>query len=87
MIHSMSGGVMSEINFYDFAKIEVKDEGIFWYICDIAGIKEGQKVTIPFGRENKIVEGIVLRIDKNVSSQNAPISVKRAKKVLSILSK
>ena len=82
MIHSLSGGVMSDVQHVDFAKVEIEGEGVFWYISKIEGLKEGDKVIVPFGRDGEKVTGKVLRIDKNVSSQVSPIPFKHAKYII-----
>ena len=81
MIHSMSGGVIREAKIYDFAKVEIEDEGVFWYILENVRLKEGDFVVVPFGIDNKLVKGKILRIDKNVSAQNAPFPIKRIKRI------
>ena len=82
MIHSLSGGVMSDVQHVDFAKVEIDGEGVFWYISKIEGLKEGDRVIVPFGRNGEKVTGKVLRIDKNVSSQVSPIPFKHAKYII-----
>ena len=82
MIHSLSGGVMSEVQHCDFAKVEIDGEGVFWYKSKVDGLKEGDRVVVPFGRCGESVTGKVLRIDKNVSSQVSPIPFKHAKYVI-----
>ena len=87
MIHSMSGWVMSDIQFLNFAKVEIDGEGVFWYISNIIDLEENDLVLVPFGNYNELKKGKVLRIDKNVSSQNAPVPVKRMKEISQRLSK
>lgn len=82
MIHSLFGGVMSDVQHVDFAKVEIEGEGVFWYISKIEGLREGDKVIVPFGRDGEKVTGKVLRIDKNVSSQVSPIPCKHAKYII-----
>lgn len=87
MIHSLAGGSIRDISFLDFAKVEIL-EGVqkgswFWYITDIPNLKAQDEVFVPLGATNQRTRGKVLRIDYSVSAQNAPIPIKRAKKVLS----
>ena len=86
MIHSLSGGVLKDNRLYDFAKVEIVDTpfvgNIFWYITNIS-LKPDDLVLVPVN--NKTFKGKVLRIDKAVNEQFAPISVKRAKEVIKIL--
>ena len=88
MIHSLAGGILSQTESSDFVKVEIVDnltEGFFWYKSDIIGLKEGDNVLVPFGRLDTLVKGKVIRIDKNVSSQNSPVPFKRAKYINSIV--
>ena len=79
MIHSLSGGIMKGAEYNDFAKIEILEAGIFWYI-DPFGLSVGDCAIVPFGK--KLVEGKVLRVDKHVSSQASPIPMKCAKEIV-----
>lgn len=80
MIHSLAGGVIREKKCFDFAKVKLESGDICWYISNIFGLKEKDKVLVPFGKDK--VKGEVLRIDKNVNEQMSPIPVKRAKEIL-----
>ena len=82
MIHSLSGGIVSEDIRADFVKVEIEGEGSFWYVSKIADLKEGDFVVVPFGRNAKEVKAKGLRIDKNVSYQISPIPFKHAKTIL-----
>ena len=82
MIHSMSGGVLSEYSAYTFVKVKFDgDEKPYWYICDFE-VAEGDRVSAPFGVSGLGKPAIVLRVEQNVSGQVAPIPVKRAKKLI-----
>ena len=82
MIHSMSGGVLSELGAFTFVKVKFDgDEKPFWYICDFE-VAEGDRVSAPFGASGLGKPATVLRVEQNVSGQVAPIPVKRAKKLL-----
>ena len=84
MIHSLAGGDVTFNDNLDFAKVKLLDGldkgNICWYITNIIDLKVGDIVLVPYGRSN--VQAEVLRIDKNVSVLNAPVSVKRAKEIL-----
>ena len=85
MIHSMSGGVLSEYGTYTFAKVKFDgDERPYWYVSDF-DVSEGDRVLAPFGAGGAVKEATVLRVEYNVSGQVAPIPIKRAKKLLSKL--
>ena len=81
----MAGGNLSKITYNDFAKVKITSGpfagDIYWYLS-VAGAKEGDKVKVPFGTNNTLYDGEILRIDKNVSSQMSPVSPKRAKRII-----
>lgn len=81
MIHSMSGGVLSEYGTYTFVKVKITgaEAPYYWYISDFE-VNEGDAVCAPFG--GGVREGTVLKVEHNVSGQVAPVPVKRVKKLL-----
>lgn len=85
MIHSLSGGVIREKKYFDFAKVRFETGEVYWYISTFENLKAGDRVLVPVGRENEPTPAYVLRIDKHVSEQVSPIPAKRAKKILQIL--
>lgn len=76
----MSGGVIREKKFCDFAKVKTETDQICWFVSTIFDLKVGDWVVVSFGKEK--VKAQVLRIDKNVSEQMSPIPMKRAKEIL-----
>ena len=86
MIHSLAGGKIQDINNSDYAKVQISQGNlagkIFWYKTRIVGLKVGDDVIVPFGPDNMRVAGKVVKIDKNVSSQVAPVPSKRAKEII-----
>ena len=89
MIHSLSGGVLRKEDFADFVKVEIIDNknvnGVYWYKSEIYQLEVGDIVLVPFGVSNILVKAKVVRIDKNISSYNSPVSFKRAKYIYSKL--
>lgn len=81
MIHSLSGGVLSDGEIYTFAKVQT-EEGIRWYVSRIP-VKEGDRVAVPYGYYEER-GGIVLKVE-NHTAQTAPCSVKRVPEILGIL--
>ncbi len=80
MVHSMSGGVVREKKYFDFAKVRISSTGdILWYISKIKSLNEGDVVEVPYGSLDEQTEAVVLRIDRHISQQVTPIPVKRAK--------
>lgn len=81
MVHSMSGGVLSEYGANRFVKVKFDDdERPYWYICDFE-VSEGDRVSAPFGATGCGKPATVLRVE-DVSGQVTPIPIKRAKKLL-----
>lgn len=81
MIHSLAGGVLKDKKVFDFAKVEILDDyysGVFWYISKIKSLKENDIVLVPFKNGDLLLKAKVLRVDKNVREDCAPVSVKRA---------
>ncbi|MBQ7467153.1 MAG: hypothetical protein IJS74_03685 [Clostridia bacterium] len=85
MIHSLAGGKLQNVEYCDYAKVQLTQGNlagkIFWY-KSIQGVQVGDDVIVPFGQDNMRVAGKVIKIDKNVSSQVAPIPSKRAKQII-----
>lgn len=88
MIHSLAGGKIQNLKMADFAKVQIISQpfanDIYWYIC-CGQEAVGDTVVVPLGKNNTLVQGKVLRIDKNVSSQVAPVPLARAKKVVRVI--
>ena len=84
MIHSLAGGFLRELDYADFAKVEILSGDntgkVFWYIFDILDLKVGDRVKVPLFNNEE--DGVVLKIERNLSAQVAPISIKRAKAIL-----
>ena len=85
MIHSLAGGVIKTNEPVDFAKVKLeKKEQIAWYLCShLPQLKQGDKVLVPYNE--KLIEAVVLRVDKGISPQVTPIPIKRAKCIHSII--
>ena len=80
MIHSMSGGALSEYDSLTFVKLLFDGEQTpYWYISDFE-VEDGDRVLAPFGGGYK--EGTVVKVERGVSAQVAPIPAKRAKKIM-----
>lgn len=88
MIHSLAGGKIQNLRYADFVKVQIITppftNEIYWYIA-IGTENVGDTVVVPIGKNNTQVQGRVLRIDKNVSSQVAPVPISRVKKVVRVL--
>ena len=83
MIHSMSGGVLSEYDSYTFVKVEFDGEPApQWYISDF-DVEAGDRVKAPFGRAGEVKTGVVARVERDVNGQVTPVPVKRAKRLIS----
>lgn len=80
MIHSMSGGVLSDGSIYTFAKVRF-DGGVGWYLAP-RGVKAGDRVLAPYRGEPR--EGAVERTE-NCTAQTAPVPLSRAQQIERIL--
>ena len=83
MIHSLSGGVMHDKKYYNYALVEIELECTCWYIFNDICIKEGDMVLVPLGKNNRIVYGKVISIKKDVMEQMVPYPVNRTKEIYS----
>lgn len=78
----MSGGVLSELGAYTFAKVRFEDGGApYWYVSDF-DVEAGDRVLAPFGASGAAREATVERVERNVSGMTAPVPLKRAKKLI-----
>ncbi len=85
MIHSMSGGVIKDVGRYTFVKVVFdgdEEARPYWYISEFA-VEEGDVVTAPFGKADMPRRGVAVKVERNVSGQVTPVSVRTAKKLLS----
>lgn len=91
MIHSMAGGRLGNLEYSDYAKVEILQGNLrgkmMWYKSTFVDLELNDEVIIPFGNNNMKVLGKVVRIDRAVSSQNAPIPASKAKSIIRILNK
>lgn len=89
MIHSMAGGIIRDIEYHDYAKVEVLEglntKRLFWFINDIYNLAVGDEVLVQIDGLNTMAK--VVRIDKNVGADVAPISPKRAKHIIQKINK
>ncbi len=82
MIHSMSGGILSEYGTYTFVKVALDGESApYWYVSEF-DVNEGDRVIAPFGRSGAPKSGTVLRVERDVSGQVAPVPVKHARRLI-----
>ncbi len=85
MIHSLAGGKLRDIEYADFVKVQIIDKDppqIYWYTTDIIDLKIGDKVLVPYGANNILVEGVIQKIERNLNSQNAPMPIRRTKQIV-----
>ncbi len=78
MIHSLSGGVLSSGENFTFVKVEISGAP-YWYIAPFH-VEAGDRVLVPFGKEERIVEGTVLKTE-NCTQQTAPFPVNRTRRL------
>lgn len=84
MIHSLSGGVISENGRYTFVKTEL-DGMPCWYLSPVSSIKVGDRISVPFGRAGLPREAVVLRV-LEADRQCAPCPMNHIREIYEILS-
>lgn len=83
MIHSLSGGVIKDAGAFTYVKAVFDGEDTpYWFISDFH-VEEGDRVVAPKGKFDMPSAATVLRVENNVSGQVAPVSPKRAKRLIS----
>lgn len=80
MIHSMSGGVLSDNEVYTFVKVEVEGAPC-WYLAP-DHVQEGALVLVPHGYMS--AQGRVLKVER-CTQQTAPVPMKCAREILALL--
>ncbi len=83
MIHSLSGGIISENGKHTFVKVVINGAP-YWYLSPIFTVKEGDKVLVPFGRGELPTEALVIKVEEN-TAQCAPVSMNRIKEIYQVL--
>ena len=79
MIHSLCGGKLRDNAVFDVVKIKFTDNPLsgdrpYWYKSDIVGLKVGDNVLAPFGKNEQNYKAEVIRIDRAVNEQNCPFN-------------
>ena len=86
MIHSMSGGVITEYDRLTYVFVEIAeglDKGVKrWFISPTPKIKVGDKVKVEAARTE--CEAQVLRVE-TVTAQTAPFPVNRTHEIIKVL--
>lgn len=81
MIHSLSGGTIKDIGFYNFVKVKLDSGEVMFFIYNIP-LSVGDKVFVPVGRNNTPTLATVLELKPNTSSRLAPFPVKHMKEII-----
>ena len=85
MIHSMSGGILSEYDSYTFVKVVFDgDARPYWYVSDFDA-EIGDRVSAPFGVGGAGKPATVVKVEHNVSGQVAPVPINRVKRLIAKL--
>lgn len=82
MIHSLSGGTLSDGEIYTFAKVRA-GETVLWCLAPMK-VEAGDRVLVLCGREE--VEGQVERVE-HCTRQTAPVPMRAAREILLVLPK
>ena len=81
MIHSMSGGILSDVGSYTFVKVVFDgDQTPYWYVADF-DVEVGDRVVAPRGRADIPTECTVVKVEHNVNGQVTPVPLNRVKKL------
>lgn len=88
MIHSLSGGIISDYDKLIYVFVNLED-GLDagqkrWFISPFPKIAVGDRVSVPAGQGSKLCSGTVERVEV-VTKQTAPYPVNRTREVDSIL--
>ncbi len=88
MIHSLSGGVIRENGYYDFAKVIFCDapynDRPYWYLCPFFEAKEGDFVYAPVGKDGRLFRAQIVKMERSVNEQTAPVPMNRIKEIARI---
>ena len=79
MIHSLSGGVIQQIDYYNFAKVLLDNGEPRYYIYNFP-LNIGDKVLVPFGRSTQT--GVVQKLLQNISARQAPMPIKHMQEII-----
>lgn len=80
MIHSLSGGVISEYDKLLYVFVRLPDGQKAWYISPYPQIKVGDEVRVPFGPRGLACVGEAERVEV-VTKQTAPFPVNRTREI------
>ena len=86
MIHSLSGGVITEYDKLIYAFVEFEDGEKAWYISPFSQIKVGDGVRAPYGVRGVPRTGKVDRVEV-VTKQTAPFPVNLTRELEGLLPK
>lgn len=88
MIHSLSGGIVTDSALYTFVKVRLAeggDEGkAYWFLSETRDVSEGDAVLVPCGRGEIPCKGSVERVER-CERQTAPWPMNRIKTLLCVL--
>lgn len=89
MIHSLSGGVITQYDKLIYVFVLIKDggeEGVKrWYISPFPAVKAGDGAIVPSGRSSEATAE-VLRVE-TVTAQTAPYPLNRTREIIRLLPK
>ena len=87
MIHSLSGGVITQYDKLTYAFVLISDgieQGVKrWYVSPFPAVKAGDKAVVPAGRSGE-AHAEILRVEV-VTAQTAPFPVNRTREIIRLL--
>lgn len=90
MIHSLCGGKLRDNQTFDVVKIKFVNNPLsgdrpYWYKSNLIGLKAGDKVLAPFGKNEQDFIAEVIRVDSAVNEQNCPFNPSKMSFIKEIL--
>lgn len=88
MIHSLSGGVIHDTQFYDLVFVQIENSELkLWYKFNSTFFSPvtGQVAIVPFGPLLNETRAKILKVKYNVSEQVCPTKTKNLKEIINVL--
>lgn len=82
MIHSLSGGVLSENGRHTFVKVELGGAP-YWFLSPCP-VKTGDRVLVPFGKGDFPTEAVAVKVEE-ATAQCSPVPMKHLKELYRVL--
>ncbi len=86
MIHQMCGGALKDNKILSVVKVKFINNPLcldrpYWYLNEIVGLKQGELVLAPFGKNQTLYKAEVIRVDNGVNQQSFPMPISKMQTV------